>query len=333
MRFVRSIIIVPVFLAMVAAVSLAQEPGVIRVESSLVIVPARVTDSSGRFVTGLRQQDFEVSENGVPQEIAAFSASESPFNVALLIDTSRSAMGSLDAMRKAATNFVKQLQPQDRVQIVTFDEKVNFLGEFTNDRRQLEKAIDKIKGSYLTRLYDAISATISQKLAPLRGRKAIVVFSDGVDTLSRDNTCSGTIDLISGSGVLIYVVQFNTFELRGTVEPTCTITPRIAADPYLNSLPERPRADLTRKLIGTLFLRGVAEQSGGKYLRADSAEYSQEAIAQIADELRNQYTLEYYSSNTRQDGATRSIRVRLKQGKYEVRARSGYRAKTEKSSP
>lgn len=333
MRFVRSIIIVPVFLAMMAAVSLAQEPGVIRVESSLVIVPARVTDSSGRFVTGLRQQDFEVSENGVPQEIAAFSASESPFNVALMIDTSRSAMGSLDAMRKAATNFVKQLQPQDRVQIVTFDEKVNFLGEFTNDRRQLEKAIDKIKGSYLTRLYDAISATISQKLAPLRGRKAIVVFSDGVDTLSRDNTCSGTIDLISGSGVLIYVVQFNTFELRGTVEPTCTITPRIAADPYLNSLPERPRADLTRKLIGTLFLRGVAEQSGGKYLRADSAEYSQEAIAQIADELRNQYTLEYYSSNTRQDGATRSIRVRLKQGKYEVRARSGYRAKTEKSSP
>lgn len=333
MRFVRSIIIVPVILAMMAAVSLAQEPGVIRVESSLVIVPARVTDSSGRFVTGLRQQDFEVSENGVPQEIAAFSASESPFNVALLIDTSRSAMGSLDAMRKAATNFVKQLQPQDRVQIVTFDEKVNFLGEFTNDRRQLEKAIDKIKGSYLTRLYDAISATISQKLAPLRGRKAIVVFSDGVDTLSRDNTCSGTIDLISGSGVLIYVVQFNTFELRGTVEPTCTITPRIAADPYLNSLPERPRADLTRKLIGTLFLRGVAEQSGGKYLRADSAEYSQEAIAQIADELRNQYTLEYYSSNTRQDGATRSIRVRLKQGKYEVRARSGYRAKTEKSSP
>lgn len=107
----------------------------IRFETSLVTVPAIVTDRAGRFVTGLSRGDFQLSEDGKPQEITSFSSTETPFNVALLIDTSRSTRELLGEIRKAARNFVNQLQPQDRVLIVTFDERVNFRGDFSSDRR------------------------------------------------------------------------------------------------------------------------------------------------------------------------------------------------------
>jgi len=138
-----------------------QRPDVIKVNTALVTVPVVVTDRYGQFVTGLSRNDFRLQENGEPQQIASFSSTEAPFNVALLIDTSRSTRNKLGAIRKAALNFVKQLQPNDRVLVVTFDEKVNFLGDFTSDRREIERAIRSVKSSYLTSLYDAVHLTIT----------------------------------------------------------------------------------------------------------------------------------------------------------------------------
>ncbi|MBK8315799.1 MAG: VWA domain-containing protein [Acidobacteria bacterium] len=99
----------------------------------LITVPVVVTDRYGRFVTGLNRNDFSVYEDGASQKIETFSSIESPFSVALLIDTSRSTQNKLAAIRKAALAFIKQLQPRDRVMVVTFDEKVRFVSEFTND--------------------------------------------------------------------------------------------------------------------------------------------------------------------------------------------------------
>lgn len=143
-----------------------QRPDVIKVNTALVTVPVVVTDRYSQFVTGLSRNDFRLQENGEPQQIASFSSTEAPFNVALLIDTSRSTRNKLGAIRKAALNFIKQLKSNDRVLIVTFDEKVNFLGDFTSDRRELERAIRSVKSSYLTSLYDAVHRTITEKLAP-----------------------------------------------------------------------------------------------------------------------------------------------------------------------
>ncbi|MEP7274316.1 MAG: VWA domain-containing protein, partial [Acidobacteriota bacterium] len=180
----------------------------IRVEIALVTVPVSVTDNTGRFITGLKQTDFKVFEDAKQVDIAGFAATEEPFNVALLIDTSRSTSDSLGAIRKAARSFIDQLQENDRVLIVAFDERVKFIGDFTSDRRQLQKSISSIKTSYLTSIYDAMSRTISEKLAPLTGRKAIVVFSDGVDTWSKQSTSETTLDLVARSGVLVYSVQY-----------------------------------------------------------------------------------------------------------------------------
>jgi Ca-activated chloride channel homolog len=278
----------------------------IRVDTSLVSVPVTVTDREGRFVTGLTRADFQISEDGKPQEIATFLATDAPFTVALLIDTSRSTSSSLGLIREAAIGFVKQLQPQDRVLIVTFDEKINFLGDFTSDRGRLQRTIKSIRSNYLTRIYDAISLTINEKLAPLKGRKAIVVFSDGVDTLSGMATYESTLDLVARSGVLVYGVQYGA--------------------PIFHDVPDRMQAQIEKQIIATRFLRALAQQSGARPLQADFVENAGKTFALIADELRHQYTLEYYSTNDQRDGRYHSITVSLKRNDLNVRTRQGYTA-------
>src|SRR5262245_24697998 len=187
-----------------------QRSDVIKLNTDLVTLPVMVSDRYGRFVAGLARQDFKVYEDGVLQEVSSFSSTEEPFNVALLIDTSRSTHNKLGAIRKAGLEFIKQLQPRDRVLIVTFDEKVNFLGDFTSNRQELSQNIRSVKSSYLTSLYDAFFLPISQNLAPLQGRKAIVVLTDGVDTYSRRATYESALNLVANTGVICYAVQYET---------------------------------------------------------------------------------------------------------------------------
>ncbi len=298
----------------------------IRVETSLVTVPVSVTDRAGRFVSGLARSDFQLFEDSKPQEITSFSSTEAPFNVALLIDTSRSTQDLLGTIRKAARSFVNQLQPQDRVLIVTFDERVNFRGDFTGDRRQLQRTINAVKSSYLTTIYDAISRTINEQLAPLKGRKAIVVFSDGVDTWSQQATYESTLDLVARSGVLVYAVQYNTSNIGGPVTSPYLLPRRYFSAPFISGQQDRLRAEFERYRIATNFLRALADQSGARHLQAESIENSERAFALIADELRHQYTLEYYSTNDQRDGGYRAITVRLKRDDLIVRAKQGYRA-------
>ncbi len=285
-----------------------QRPDVIKVNTALVTVPVVVTDRYGQFVTGLSRNDFRLQENGEPQQIASFTSAEAPFNVALLIDTSRSTRNKLGAIRKAALNFVKQLQPNDRVLIVTFDEKVNFLGDFTSDRREIERAIRSVKSSYLTSLYDAVHLTITEKLAPIKGRKAIVALTDGVDTGSRQATYESTLELVANAGVSGYAIQYDTRN-DGSSPMSPLALPRI-----------------DRYLIASEYMRAVAARSGALYLRAESIESSSFAFALIANELRNQYTLAYYPTNDKRDGGFRTIAVSVRSGDYSVRARQGYRA-------
>lgn len=303
----------------------AQSPStVIRVETSLVNVPVSVTDAAGRFVTGLTRADFELLEDNLPQEIASFDAASAPLQVALLLDTSSSASSWLPEIRQAALRFVRQLQPQDRVLIVTFDEVVNFRSDFSNDRRQLQQTLNAIKSSYLTTVYDGISQTITQRLAALPGRKALVLFTDGVDTLSKQATCASTLELVTRTGVLVYPVHFNSFNFAASPDSACLISPASLPPSYASAHQEL-RLAAERQFLATSFLRALANQSGARYLRANELEKSAQAFLLIADELRHQYTLGYYSTQEPRAGAYRTIRVRLNRPDVRVRARPGYR--------
>jgi len=213
--------------------------------------------------------------------------------------------------------------------IVTFDEKVNFLGDFTSDRREIERAIHSVKSSYATSLYDAVHLTINEKLSPIKGRKAIVALTDGVDTWSRQATYESTLELVANAGVSGYAIQYDTRNDGGS--PTSPLNlPRLPGTSFSRFIQDdtqtRSQPARDRYLIASEYLRAVAARSGALYLRAESIESSSYAFALIANELRNQYTLAYYPTNDKRDGGFRTIAVSVKGGDFSVRARQGYRA-------
>ncbi|HMV46403.1 MAG TPA: VWA domain-containing protein [Blastocatellia bacterium] len=315
------------------------------IRTTLVNVPVIVTDRIGRFTTGLERSDFIVREDGARQKIEDFSSTEAPFNVALLIDTSRSTQNKLGAIRKAASAFIKQLQPNDRVMIVTFDEQVRFVSDFTSDRAELQRAVNSVKSSYLTSLYDAIYRTITEKMVPLQGRKAIVVLTDGVDTASKKGSFENALDLVAATGIISYAIQYETRNDGGSLtrplflpnRPSSSFISKFSnstenEQDQFNANPQSRPPVRDRYLVASDFLRSLAAQSGALYLRAENIENTSYAFQRIAEELRHQYTLTYVSNNEQRDGKYRSITVEVSNPNLVVRARLGYRvAKVEEA--
>jgi VWFA-related protein len=182
----------------------------IKIPTNLVTVPVIVTDRYGRFITGLSRNQFTVREEGSAQKIEDFSSTEAPFSVALLIDTSHSTKNKLGRIRKAAETFIKQLLPNDRIMVVSFDDKVRFICDFTSDHAELKRAVKSLESNYKTSLYDAIHLTINEKMSKIQGRKAIVVLTDGVDTASEKATYESAIELAASAGIITYAVQYET---------------------------------------------------------------------------------------------------------------------------
>jgi VWFA-related protein len=195
-------------------VSTTEEVGegdVVRIDTNLVTVPVSVLDRDGRFISDLRREQFNVFENGVEQKIAYFESTEKPFTVALLLDTSGSTFFHLWEIKEAAISFAKQLRPQDRVLVVTFDRLVMLLTEATNDSNVVTEVVERnaITG-FSTRLYDALDLVIKARLNKIDGRKAIVLFTDGVDTASYQATYQSTLHEVEELDALIYPIQYDT---------------------------------------------------------------------------------------------------------------------------
>ncbi|MCI0337912.1 MAG: VWA domain-containing protein [Acidobacteria bacterium] len=302
-----------------------QEEMTVKLNTSLVNVPVIVTDRDGKYIPNLTVRNFEIYEENVKQSIDGFSSTEVPFNVVLVIDTSGSTRFKLEDIQDAALTFIEQLREKDRVMIVSFDSQVYIDSEFTNDRRQLRKAILQTRTGGATRLYDALDLVLTERLEKMNGRKAIVLFSDGVDTASRLATAPSTIDLVEESDVLVYAIQYDTKEdvrggmfgmgRRGSAPAIIRIPPSGASDE------EYRRADR--------YMKEVVDRSGARLYKADMLGDVKQAFQLIAEELRYQYTLSYYPLNDKRDGSYRRIRVVVDRLNSAVRARKGYRAESE----
>ncbi|MDQ3473629.1 MAG: VWA domain-containing protein [Acidobacteriota bacterium] len=175
----------------------------------LVGVPVIVTDVTGRYVSDLNQSDIEVHEDGVKQNVTLFQAASEPFSVVLLLDTSVSTQGKLGDIRRAANAFVDQLQKSDRIKVISFDDQVRELGEFSADRTVVKKAIFSAQSGYSTKFYDAMNVAL-EVLREIDGRKAIVIFSDGVDYRSDYATAESTLRFLEQDGVVVYPIRFST---------------------------------------------------------------------------------------------------------------------------
>jgi len=327
------------------------EGDVLRVETALVTVPVSVLDRQGRFIGNLKQDDFKVFENGVEQSIAYFEPAEKPFTVALVLDTSASTHFHLDEIREAAIAFAKQLRPQDRVLIVSFNDEVLLLTEATNDMNVIETVIEENANTgSSTRLYDAVDLTIRERLNKIKGRKAIVLFTDGVDTSSQQATYLSTLREVEELDALIYPIQYDTSDYlnamqgvgNGTVIVTTTTRGIFGTStqtqtynaPVTNGgapIPGSTKADYDR---ADHYLHALADKTGGRLYQANDTKQLAQAFSNIAEELRRQYSLGYYpkTDSAGTDGR-RQIRVKVRQSNLAVKARDSYTAKSSPDNP
>ncbi len=186
-----------------------QDLDTVKVETDLVTVPVIATDRNGIYMPGLTKTDFAVTEDGEKQEIAFFATVSAPFSVVLMLDTSASTQEKLGDIRRAAIAFVEQLQSKDRVKVISFNDLINDHNEFNSDRALLKAAINKTAAGQGTKLYDAFSSALDS-LRRIQGRKAIVLFTDGVDRISDLATFDSTLRGLDEEGVIVYPIRYDT---------------------------------------------------------------------------------------------------------------------------
>ncbi len=337
---------------------------VVRVETQLVSVPAIVTDAAGRPLAGLRPENFVLYEDGRPQQIANFGTTDAPFEVALLLDTSGSTRADVALIRGAANAFIDSLRTGDRVAIIAYNTSpydrarlatVDVLAQLTNNRKALREAIEDIGSSNGTPFYDSLSRIVADVFRQppadeVRGRRAVVALTDGVDSSSNIDYAEARSRLL-GAGLACYFIQVNTEDfvedrLMQDCQRTGTIhlsraqleryrrifAPRINAAHFEDFCGMGPfeRMQISRDLytLARQEMDNLARSSGGRTFPAASLRDARAAFARVAAEIGTQYSLGYYPANKTRDGRYRAIRVEIKgvQSGAQVRARAGYYA-------
>lgn len=293
----------------------ADEPrddaGTIRIASDLVTVVTTVTRRESGALSELGREDFEIFEDDVAQEITDFARdSEAPLRLVMLFDTSLSISSRLEFERRAASRFLERvMRPQDQAALFSFATDITLLQDFTNRVPLLTTAMKQLRAKGATSLYDAIFLAAEHlKTAP--GRRIILIISDGGDTTSSKDLKSALAQSQLADAMIFAV-------FTGNVWPSQNVRDLAA---------ERALAALTSETGGELFLprprSGPADAAADEQTLADL----NAIFSTLAEQLRTQYILGFYSSNEARNGAFRKITVRVKKNGYAARARNGYYA-------
>lgn len=340
------------------------EGDVVRVETTLVSIPVSVMDRDGKYIPNLRKEDFRIWEDGVEQQVAYFASTEKPFTVALMLDTSGSTKFKLGEIQEAAIAFVDQLRADDRVMVVSFGDKIRILSQPTNDHNALRYAIRQSEPGSGTRLYDAVDQVINQSFNHIEGRKAIVLFTDGVDTTSKRATYESTLRDAEELDALIYPVEYDTYTDMGVWGPGGGGGGQSSGNVVIDILGAilgggnnggnngggggypgggGGRGGRGRRGGGGNWPGGSGGSgtSRGEYERGDqylhdlarvsgARLYNAEqqnldaAFRSVAEELRRQYSLGYYPKSKPNPGDRRGIKVRVTRPELVVRTRDSY---------
>lgn len=317
---------------------------VITVDTEIVSIPVKVSDRQNRFIGGLTKESFQIFEDNVPQEIALFSNEQQPFTVALILDMSYSAKFKAAEIQTAALAFIGELRPNDKVLVIAFDREVHVLSAPTSDRQVLQRAIKTTKIGFGTSLYEAVDLVINEKLRKIGGRKAIVLFTDGVDTSSRTSNDFDNLSDALELDALIYPIQYDTFAAVQAMKDKPVVVPPTQKSP----IPGQPKSPFPFPLPGTIggaggvgtmdtkgtsaeeyrkgeeYLNDLANRTGGRIYQAGTTANLQNAFSAIAAELREYYSLGYYPKEEAKTGKKRKIKIRVDQPGAVVKARDGY---------
>ncbi len=277
-----------------------QETAHFHVSVQAVYLNVVVVGSAGRLWPGLTAEDFEVLEEGVPQDLSYFTAEKTPVTVLMLLDASSSIQRSLKGVKSAAVDFLGRLRAGDKAAIAFFNQNLRFATTFTDDQTLLAGGVKSMRASGLTALYDSVLASL-ERLSTIDGRKALLVFSDGADSWPAEGGSDASMKDAFESGRLseasIYAIGF------------------------LGAMPQGYG-------VNRGFLKRLSRESGGRAFFPKGTKELNKVFLQIHTELSSQYRMAYMPKNTEKDGTWRNIEVRIKgTTDLEARTRLGYYAK------
>jgi VWFA-related protein len=279
-----------------------------------VNVLCTVRDRRGALVNNLKQDDFILLEDGVPQTIRHFAReTDLPLTVGLLVDTSNSQVRLVDAERKASAQFFSQvIRPRDAAFLMSFDAGIELLMDRASSPQAIKAGLEKLQQNSPrfgargriaraggTRLYDAVYGASAERLRKESGRKAIVLITDGADVGS-SRRIEDAIDAAHKADAIIYGIYYVDGKAYGGAAPA--------------------------NLHGQSVLRELSEETGGRFFRGDNRRPLKVIFDQIQQEMRSQYTLAFTSSNEGKEGGYRRLEVQLRSPDLTAQARKGYYA-------
>lgn len=322
-RLTRQFVLVILHL-LIGLIPVFPQDEVIRVETELVSVPVSVNDKDGRRRAGLTEKDFSIFENDVLQKIEYFGTSDSPLTVLLLLDTSGSMSQHIDRLADAATAFIGKLKPNDRYIVASFGSSIEITVPNSERGTSQRDLILKRFGQPRTHVYDAVDFGLKE-IKKSRGRKAIVLFTDGLSEDDRTTAESNLRDAEENEAV-IYTVRFGdrSFSMERPRQPA--LTSGVSGGVGREAVADAERQRMNReteayfKAIGK-YMSALADRTGGRSFNIEGIRDLDRTFADIVEELGYQYLLGYYPVPVRKPGERRKIKVSVKAPGLVVRAR------------
>ncbi len=296
----------------------------IAIETTEVLLPVTVRDATGQFATNLKAEDFAIYEDSIAQPISSFSLKRMPVHVVLLIDTSSSVTRELEDFKFAALNFINQLDPEDKICLIRFDDKVELVQDWTSNRNTLKRSLNRLGTGMFTKFNDALYLAAKEQLGKVTGRKAIIVLTDGIDSGQGSITPDKAFRTLIEEETSVYVVSKTRIQGRSDREKL-DYYQATSSSSSVNQL----RIDGLKMALAQLeesehYLMRIAEETGGRIFLPDSFDDLGNTYQQVAEELRSQYVIFYTPTNPTRDGGYRSVRVRVKTPGYRATTRFGY---------
>ena len=304
-----------------------QQDDEIRLETTLIQIPVVVRDKGGRYILDLTKREFNIYEDGIRQNIEFFGTVEEPFSVALVLDTSGSTAAQLDYIKASAIAFIDSLRPHDKVMVIGFSDSVEVKCEMTGDRDVLYQAVRSLSSGEFTQVYEAVYTAVWEKLQGISGRKAVILFTDGIDTASSEIIGEDTLDaVVESEDVIIYAIRYNT---RADVERK--LEKKVVGGEFIEGNKRIPWYQKQQELDRAYkeadeYLQQLTQLSGGIIERADELIDLKGSFRRLADELRQQYLLGYYPTNKDKVDKDRRLEVTVTRPGLRVRARPVYRS-------
>lgn len=302
------------------------DPGdVVSIETTEVMTPVTVRDSSGRLVPELTRNDFRVFEDEREQPLSDLALRQVPVDVVLMVDASSSVAKNLDDFRRAAEGFAVRLAADDRISLIKFDDRVELLQDWTKSRFQLHRALGRIEPGMFTRFHDALILASREHFGQTKSRRAVIVLTDGIDSGRSNTTLRLALETLLKAQVTVYVISNTEISRAAKKAELDELMSSGSSSVHFNQL----RIDDLQRGLQVLAgseanLADLTAATGGRLYKPFSFDALDSTYAEVADELRHQYALYYTPGDKKRDGRFRRVEVETKNPAYKATTRIGY---------